>query len=217
MDIDITGREYATKDISNMVGIAESTVRKYAQALEKAHYSFLRNENGFRIFTEKDIFLFREMKSLSKSKGMPIEQIAKVIMLDQKHTIRHEATSDTVEIIQSNQVKSNDIARYDSRYSELINKLDKLDMLDDIVKELNEQKTINEALFFELKQQKAHIENNLIERDKKLIDSLRLSLENKELQQQLEEIKATLLEVAASKEKKKPGLFASLFNKFKTD
>jgi len=51
-------KEYSTKDIANIVGIATPTVRKYAQALEKAGYTFIKNDQGFRIFSDKDIQIF---------------------------------------------------------------------------------------------------------------------------------------------------------------
>ena len=61
MNSDNVGKEYSTKDIANMVDIAESTVRKYAQALEKAGYRFRKTENGSRIYTDNDVFVFKEV------------------------------------------------------------------------------------------------------------------------------------------------------------
>lgn len=96
MNSDNAGKEYGTKDIANMVDIAESTVRKYAQALEKAGYRFIKNENGFRIYTDNDVFVFNEVKNLSKKNAMPVERIAKMIVFNQKQKIRDEAESDTL-------------------------------------------------------------------------------------------------------------------------
>ncbi|MGG3693498.1 DUF3967 domain-containing protein [Heyndrickxia ginsengihumi] len=197
MNSDKTGREYATKDISNIVGIAPPTVRKYSQALEKAGYSFIKNENGFRIYFDKDIFAFNEIKSMSKKSGMPVEKIAEMIVFNQRQEIQHEATADTVEIIHSESENTSDIVQYDSRYNELMEKLSKLDMLDEIVKEMQELKADNKALAEQMKQQQEYIDKSLERRDKALLQAIRESQQAK-------------LETAATK---KEGFFKRLFGK----
>lgn len=197
MNSDNTGREYATKDISNIVGIAPPTVRKYSQALEKAGYSFIKNENGFRIYFDKDIFAFNEIKSMSKKSGMPVEKIAEMIVFNQRQEIQHEATADTVEIIHSEGENTSDIVQYDSRYNELMEKLSKLDMLDDIVKEMQELKANNKALAEQMKQQQEYIDKSLERRDKALLQAIRESQQAK-------------LETAATK---KEGFFKRIFGK----
>lgn len=199
MNSDKTGREYATKDISNIVGIAPPTVRKYSQALEKAGYSFIKNENGFRIYSDKDIFAFNEIKSMSKKSGMPVEKIAEMIVFNQRQEIQHEATADTVEIIHSESENTSDIVQYDSRYNELMEKLSKLDMLDDIVKEMQELKANNKALAEQMKQQQEYIDKSLERRDKALLQAIRESQQAR-------------LEAGATAEQKK-GFFARLFGK----
>jgi len=197
MNSDNTGREYATKDISNIVDIAPPTVRKYSQALEKAGYSFIKNENGFRIYSDKDIFAFNEIKSMSKKSGMPVEKIAEMIVFNQRQEIQHEATNDTVEIIQAGSIDSADIVQYDSRYNELMSKLDKLDMIDDIVKELQEVKADNKALLEQMNKQQEYIDKSLERRDKALLQAIRESQQAR-------------LETAATK---KEGFFKRIFGK----
>lgn len=211
MNSENTGKEYATKDISSKVGIASPTVRKYSQALEKAGYNFLKNEKGFRIYSDNDIFVFNEIKNKSKKTAMPVEKIAEEIVFNQRQAIQYEATNDTLRKIPSDSGNKGDIAQYDTRYSELMNKLSKLDMLDDIVEELHEVKETNKALVEQLKRQQEYIENSLNKRDIKLVDSLKSSMRDKELKNQLEEIKTALSEVATSQQKR--GFFSRLFNK----
>lgn len=205
MSSDNPGREYATKDVANMVDIAPPTVRKYAQALEKAGYSFLKNENGFRIFVDKDIFVLNEMKNISNSKGMQVEKIAEMIVFNQGQAIQHEAEVDIVEIIPEESGKSNDIAQYDIRYNELMSKLSKLDMIDDIVKELQEVKEFNKSLTDQMKQQEKYIKQSLERRDRELMQAMRKSLEER---------KALALQTAAAEEEKKAkGFWARLFGR----
>jgi DNA-binding transcriptional MerR regulator len=203
MNGDNTGKEYATKDIANMVGIADSTVRKYAQALEKAGYKFMKNENGSRIFTSNDISVFREVKNLSKKHAMPVERIAEMIVLDQKQTTRHAAESDTLKKIPSDQQNSGDIARYDKRYDALMNQLNKLNMIDDIVKELQELKEINRQLTERVQEQEKFIKESLQKRDRQLMDSLNQALE----------IRQARIEAAISQKEQPKGFFARLFKK----
>jgi hypothetical protein len=183
MNSDYKGKEYATKDISNIVGIASPTVRKYAQALEKAGYTFIKNEKGFRFFIDDDISAFNELKTMSKRSSLPVERIAEIIVSDRK-PIQHEAISDIPEIIQSDSGIKGDLVQYDTRYNELMERLGKLDMLDDIVKELDEQKEMNKSLLEQMKQQQKYIDKKLhnidkrlIQRDTVLVDSMRATLE----------------------------------------
>ena len=216
MNSEKTGNEYATKDISNIVGIAPPTVRKYSRALEKAGYSFIKNEKGFRIFGDKDIFVFNEMKRMSKDEAIPIEKIVKLIVSNQSQTMQQEESSDVLEITQSDAGSSSDIMPYDIGSNQLIEKLDKLDLLDDLVKELREAREMNKVLMEQVKQQQVFIEKIFLERDKQFVGSLKSSMDHKQLQNQLDEIKASLSEVAVGQEKIKQSFFSRLFssNKF---
>lgn len=203
MNSDNVGKEYATKDIANIVDIAPPTVRKYAQALEKAGYTFIKNEKGVRFFNDKDIFAFNEMKNISKKNGMPVERIAEMIVFNQRQKIQHEAFSDTVELIQAENEDKGNIVQYEPRYNELMSKLSKLDILDDIVKELQEVKETNKILAEQVKQQQIFITESLKQRDRELMESIRGLQEQKQAQ----------LETAASHQQTKKGFFARLFGK----
>lgn len=66
-------KEYTTKDIANIVGIATPTVRKFAQILEKNGYNFMKNDKGNRIFFDSDIAFFQEIKERSNDTGMNVD------------------------------------------------------------------------------------------------------------------------------------------------
>ena len=78
-------KEYSTKDIANIVGIATPTVRTYAQALETAGYTFIKNDQGFRIFSDNDVQIFERIKEMSNDIGMPVDRIASMLVSEQKN------------------------------------------------------------------------------------------------------------------------------------
>ncbi|WP_176466404.1 helix-turn-helix domain-containing protein [Terribacillus saccharophilus] len=56
--------QYTAKDLAASLDVTTSTLRRWAIALESAHYPFQRNEKGQRIYTEQDIATFKELKKL---------------------------------------------------------------------------------------------------------------------------------------------------------
>jgi DNA-binding transcriptional MerR regulator len=113
-------KEYATKDIVNIVSIAPPTVRKYAQALEKAGYKFLKNDRGFRIFTDKDILIFKEMFQKSTDTGMNVEQIALMLVSQQKGNM--DTSTQTISEVatpRENEVQTSNLLHIESEVKEL--------------------------------------------------------------------------------------------------
>lgn len=62
----LSGQEtqYMAKDLAASLDVTTSTLRRWAIALEGAHYPFERNEKGQRIYTEQDIATLEELKRL---------------------------------------------------------------------------------------------------------------------------------------------------------
>ncbi|SDD34579.1 DNA-binding transcriptional regulator, MerR family [Terribacillus halophilus] len=56
--------QYTAKDLAASLDVTTSTLRRWAIALEGAHYLFERNEKGQRIYTEQDIATLEELKRL---------------------------------------------------------------------------------------------------------------------------------------------------------
>jgi len=171
-----TSKEYSTKEISHMTDIAESTIRKYALLLERAGWLFLRNENGYRVFTEKDIFIFNEFKNLSK-KNLQVDDIAKIIASKHKNAMA-EAVTERQENLDVQGVSPVTLEKL----------LEKMDML---LQENEIQKQFNQELLRRLDQQSRYIEESLEKRDQHLLASIR----------EVQEIK--LLAAAAEEKKKK--------------
>lgn len=173
-----------------MTDIAESTVRKYSQLLEKQGYVFNRNVSGNRIFTEQDVKVFLEFKKVPKSEKS-VEEVA--LDIATKYIAKPDTSKEDVsDNTQSHQVFERDM---------LVDLVEKVNVLTD----MNEKQTkFNEELLKRLDQQQKYIDDRMNERDKRLIESLRESKEERQ----------ALLQIAATHgEEKKKGFFSRLFGK----
>ena len=77
-----------TKEIADMTGLAQSTVRKYAQELEKAGYVFKKDETG-RFYTKEDVVIFTQLKEVRDKAGIKVEHAADVVVTQYKRTIQN--------------------------------------------------------------------------------------------------------------------------------
>lgn len=181
--------EYSTKDIARLTDLAESTIRKYALLLEKNDYPFVRNTVGNRIFSEHDIKIFLEIKSVPKDEKTIEEIVADIASkyIVKAVTSKFEKSGD----MPLNQVFEPDIA------SILIKKIDELHDMN------QKQLDFNKELVERLDQQQKYIDERLKERDLNLVESIR----------NLQEEKRALSEIAVTQEEKKKGFFARLFGK----
>lgn len=183
-------KEYSTKDIANIVGIATPTVRKYSQALEKAGYTFIKNDQGFRIFTDKDIQIFERMKEMSNDTGMPVDRIASMLVNEQKNevsdTIRIESEVATPLENELKIIDESDIDRIDRQYEALL-------------KEIQELKQMVIA-------QQKYIDERLNKRDEMLLKSIRALQEQKRAMiEETQKQEKVTLEAAATTEDKTTG------------
>ncbi|MBE3102629.1 MAG: hypothetical protein IMZ40_00100 [Bacilli bacterium] len=71
---------FKTTDMSRNLGIAESTVRKYCQELEKAGYQFRRDQTGSRAYRSDDEQALFDLIRLRKQSGISLEMAANVVM-----------------------------------------------------------------------------------------------------------------------------------------
>lgn len=181
--------QYSTKDIARLTDIAESTVRKYAQLLEKNGYLFVRNVSGSRIFTEQDLKVMLELKAEPKEERL-IEDVASCIASKYRAKVvaSEEERSDNMQV---NQGFGTDM----------------LTILVEKVKELTDmnqrQMEFNKELLGKLDQQQTYIDQRLEERDRKLMESLRQSQEERQ----------AFLQIATAKKEKKNGFLSRWFGK----
>jgi len=66
--------------VAEQLGIQSSTLRKYADVLEKEGYTFIKNERGHRKYRESDVMVFRKVINLKNDTDMTLENATKQIV-----------------------------------------------------------------------------------------------------------------------------------------
>ncbi|PAE16166.1 hypothetical protein CHH91_11085 [Virgibacillus sp. 7505] len=95
MDLSEKEMQYTAKDLAASLDVTTSTLRRWAIALESAHYPFQRNEKGQRIYAEQDITTFEELKKLLGEKMTFADAIQKLT----GHTETKEKKTETEKIM----------------------------------------------------------------------------------------------------------------------
>jgi DNA-binding transcriptional MerR regulator len=102
--------QYTAKDLAASLDVTTSTLRRWAIALESAHYPFQRNEKGQRIYTNQDITTFEELKKLLGEKMTFADAIQKLTghnksMEKNSETKKLDLTAEELEKLVSRAVK----------------------------------------------------------------------------------------------------------------
>ncbi|PES79342.1 DNA-binding protein [Bacillus cereus] len=71
---------YSPSDVAEQLGIQSSTLRKYADVLEKEGYTFIKNERGHRKYRESDVMVLRKVIYLKNDTDMTLENATKQIV-----------------------------------------------------------------------------------------------------------------------------------------
>ncbi|PFV34623.1 DNA-binding protein [Bacillus thuringiensis] len=71
---------YSPGDVAEQLDIQSSTLRKYADVLEKEGYTFIKNERGHRKYRESDVMVFRKVINLKSDTDMTLENATKQIV-----------------------------------------------------------------------------------------------------------------------------------------
>jgi len=66
--------------VAEQLNIQSSTLRKYADVLEKEGYTFIKNERGHRKYRESDVMVFRKVINLKNDTDMTLENATKQIV-----------------------------------------------------------------------------------------------------------------------------------------
>lgn len=66
--------------MAEQLGIQSSTLRKYADVLEKEGYTFIKSERGHRKYRESDVMVFRKVINLKNDTDMTLENATKQIV-----------------------------------------------------------------------------------------------------------------------------------------
>lgn len=132
MDIDM-GKQYGTKEIAVMLGVEPVTVRKYSVALEKAGYIIERSGTDRRIYTEKSVTAFNELKALRFHNALSLEAAAMIVA----------SRNTDVAILKHNENNSGSEAlqmQYEKRFIEIESKMNNLiDINKDLIDRLDQR------------------------------------------------------------------------------
>lgn len=165
--------------VAKIIGVAPSTVKKYYLLFEQEGYTFKRSHEGYVLFSNHDIELLKELIMLKNQAGMTVNKAIKEIVKSEVITDTTDVTDTTTDIT----VMTKQVATVMTDISEL----------KELIKQQNEL----------IRQQQKYIDERLEQRDRKLMDSLRESQEERK----------AILQIAAAQEEKKKGFFARLFGK----
>lgn len=186
-------KAYTSMEMSDLLDIGKSTLRKWCLALEENGYQFTKNEHDRRLFLDQDIVALKHFKKLIKTGNMPLKNASDVII----SKFHNEAFSPGTPSVLDKNVEQQ---RSPERSSEVIDQLmTKLQEQDEFIKE---QREFNRDLMNRLEKYEKTLDQRLQERDDRLMETLNQLQETKRLKQSQE----------AESEKKK-GFFARLFNK----
>lgn len=166
---------YSPSDIAGVLQVKEPTLRKYSLLLEKQGYSFQRNNQNQRWYSDNDVVVLRKLVTLKNNGDMNLEDCAKAVFLWSK---------EGNETLPSTDIHS-DTERYNNDITELKNTVSKLM---GIVEQ--QEKIIKE----QFRQQQEYLDSKLNQRDETLIQALRES----------QEVKKLLLEQKTVEDEKKP-------------
>lgn len=143
---------YDTAAVSKMLGVQESTLRKYCALMQKYHYEFNKNSVGHRVFYPRDVEIIKKIVDLKNLGALTLNEAVKIIL-----------ESDIADITDAGPTANPD-------YSKLLEEFETFK---------NNQMQFNQKLLQQLEKQQNYIENSIEERDKKLMLAIKESLETR--------------------------------------
>lgn len=171
-------KAYTTKEISLTLDIGDSTLRKWAIALEKNGYQFIRNDQNNRLFVDADLVVLQHFKQLVQEHNTPLGNAA-MLIVDRFGKGPFEPRTGIVPL-EKDSSSSHDFNRSNDRSDlEIIAKIEELEERFKVQEEFN--KKLIERLEERLNEQDRYIKERLNKRDKLLVESLREALETKKM------------------------------------
>lgn len=155
-------KAYSSSEVSGVLQIASSTLRKWCLILEDHGYAFIRDDQDRRLFTDSDVIALTAFKDLTQGKSVGLNSAASVVV--SKYSSRGAPQNVTT-------LDTRLYPRHDTRYDDLFS------LVHDLKKDNELQKEFNKSLLERFEQQKSYIETSLKNRDELLISSLRKELD----------------------------------------
>jgi len=171
---------YDATIVSKILGVQESTLRKYCLLMQKYNFEFNKNSVGHRIFYKKDIEVIKRIIDLKNASSLTLDQAVKTILASD--------INDIDDITDITSISNPDLSKILDEFMEY--KKEQMQFN-------KEQMEFNKKLIEQLEQQDHYIKNKLEERDKKLMIALKESMESRR------EIAAAIEEVKEERKKRK--------------
>ena len=149
-------KSYWSREVAELLGISDSTLRRYSLILEQNGYRFLRDDNNRRAFLERDVIALRKFQEMAKSSDMTLEDAALAVISAIKE-------AEIKGIVPSVAPNTNAINHYNQRYDDMVGKLQQL------IEHNQKQETFNRFLLDRLEKQEIIIETILKETQLQLV------------------------------------------------
>lgn len=107
----------SAKETATILGIQNSTLRKYCQMLEKSGYRIHKNDLGHRGFFPKDIALIKRIIDVSKSTDMTLDVAISSVLSTVGEP--EKSDSDTTEIAESPYITKAEFEEYQLTQAEM--------------------------------------------------------------------------------------------------
>ncbi|MEI5909434.1 MerR family transcriptional regulator [Bacillus spongiae] len=164
---------YSAKEVIEVLGIGNSTLRKWSLALEEHNYNFIRTDQNKRMFTDKDLVILKQFQMLVQRKNLSINNAAEVI------ANKYNKDSD---VVFSNETEVERTSETPLSFKTLQEQyLSTNETVKELKTDVEQLKTMNRELLQALQEQNNYIKENLERRDQQLIESIRESQETKKL------------------------------------
>lgn len=109
---------YSSNDVSTLLNVKDSTLRKYCLMLERAGYKIDKGKQGTRAFYNQDVIVLQKVIDIKKQPDMTLEQACKgVVAWVNAGNMTDDDTSDTTVITRD--------SSYNNAYEELIRQFKK--------------------------------------------------------------------------------------------
>jgi DNA-binding transcriptional MerR regulator len=149
-------KSYWSREVAELLGISDSTLRRYSLILEQNGYRFLRDDNNRRAFLERDVIALRKFQEMAKSSDMTLEDAALAVISAIKE-------AEIKGIVPSVAPTTHAINHYNQRYDDMVGKLQQL------IEHNLKQETFNRFLLDRLEKQEIIIETILKETQLQLV------------------------------------------------
>ncbi|WP_018395875.1 hypothetical protein [Bacillus sp. 37MA] len=142
---------YSPKEMTDVLNIGDSTLRKWCIALEEQHYFFSRTDNKRRLFTDRDRIVLKKFRDLVQVQNMSMQNAAIIVAAKYKDDAFEQTNNE-------NGVR-------DIR-SDVMN-------LAEMKQEIEQLKDLNRELLKRLDERDKYIEERMDKRDSQIMASLK--------------------------------------------